>query len=72
MREEEISVLIAVDKQRQYKGYITANDALKAVQNGEKSVRDIVQTDMPVVDPTTLIQDVLPIIFGLSNTSSGC
>ncbi|ATP40533.1 glycine betaine/L-proline ABC transporter ATP-binding protein [Solibacillus sp. R5-41] len=62
MREEEISVLIAIDKQRQFKGYITANDALKAAQNGEKSVREIVQTDMPTVEPTTLIQDVLPII----------
>ncbi|MEG0473393.1 MAG: glycine betaine/L-proline ABC transporter ATP-binding protein, partial [Solibacillus sp.] len=62
MREEEISVLIAVDKQRQFKGYITANDALNAAQNGDKSVLEIVQTNMPVVEPATLIQDVLPII----------
>ncbi|MEG0385115.1 MAG: glycine betaine/L-proline ABC transporter ATP-binding protein [Solibacillus sp.] len=62
MREEEISVLIAIDKQRQFKGYITATDALNAAQAGEKTVREIVQTDMPTVEPTTLIQDVLPII----------
>ncbi|MGE7021765.1 quaternary amine ABC transporter ATP-binding protein [Solibacillus cecembensis] len=62
MREEEISVLIAIDKQRQFKGYITATDALKAAQAGEKTVREIVQMDMPTVEPTTLIQDVLPII----------
>ena len=62
MREEEISVLIAVDKQRNFKGYITANDALEAARNSEKSVRSIVKTDMPTVEPTTLIQDVLPII----------
>ncbi len=62
MREEEISVLIAVDKQRHFKGYITANDALDAARNSEKSVHSIVKTDMPTVEPTTLIQDVLPII----------
>ncbi|WP_042475469.1 quaternary amine ABC transporter ATP-binding protein [Bacillus ndiopicus] len=62
MREEEISVLIAVDKQRQFKGYITANDALEGAKNGLKSVQSFVKTDMPTVDSTTVIQDILPII----------
>ncbi|WP_332651706.1 quaternary amine ABC transporter ATP-binding protein [Lysinibacillus sp. 54212] len=62
MREEEISVLIAVNKQRQFKGYITASDALEASKKGEKSVLPFVKEDMPCVEPTTLIQDVLPII----------
>lgn len=62
MREEEISVLIAVDKLRNFKGYITANDALEGAKNGLKSVQSFVKTDMPIVDSTTLIQDILPII----------
>lgn len=62
MREEEISVLIAVDKFRQFKGYITANDALEATKNGLKTVQSFVKTDMPTVDSSTLIQDILPII----------
>ena len=62
MREEEISVLIAVDKQRHFKGYITAIDALEAAQRGEKSVIPFIKTDMPTVDISTIIQDVLPII----------
>ncbi|MEC1176991.1 glycine betaine/L-proline ABC transporter ATP-binding protein [Metasolibacillus meyeri] len=62
MREEEISVLIAVDKLRNFKGYITANDALEGAKNGLKTVQSLVKTDMPTVDSTTLIQDVLPII----------
>ena len=49
MRKEEISVLIAVDKQRHFKGYITAIDALEAAQRGEKSVIPIIKTDMPTV-----------------------
>ncbi|WP_107838125.1 quaternary amine ABC transporter ATP-binding protein [Metasolibacillus meyeri] len=62
MREEEISVLIAVDKLRNFKGYITANDALEGAKSGLKTVQSLVKTDMPTVDSTTLIQDVLPII----------
>ncbi len=62
MREEEISVLIAVDRLRQFKGYITANDALEAAKNGLKTVQSFVKTDMPTVDSSTLIQEILPII----------
>ena len=32
MREEEVSVLLAVDKKRDFKGYITADDALEAAK----------------------------------------
>ncbi|MFJ8237767.1 glycine betaine/L-proline ABC transporter ATP-binding protein [Ureibacillus sp. NPDC094379] len=59
MREEEVSVLLAVDKKREFKGYITANDALEASKRGEKSVRGFLKTDMPTVSSDTLIQDVL-------------
>ncbi|QCR34047.1 glycine betaine/L-proline ABC transporter ATP-binding protein [Lysinibacillus sp. SGAir0095] len=62
MREEEVSVLLAVDKNRAFKGYITADDALEAAKRGEKDVLGILKTDMNVVPPDMLIQDVLGII----------
>ncbi|MFC7686001.1 glycine betaine/L-proline ABC transporter ATP-binding protein [Ureibacillus sp. GCM10028918] len=62
MREEEVSVLVAVDKNREFKGYITADDALEAAKRGEKSVDSILKTDMGSVSPDMLIQDVLGII----------
>lgn len=62
MREEEVSVLLAVDKKRTFKGYITADDALAASKRGEKNVLNIIRTDMPTVDPSALIQDVLNVI----------
>lgn len=62
MREEEVSVLLAVDKQRKFKGYITAVDALEAAKNGEKTVLSFLKDDMPIVESSTIIQDILPII----------
>ncbi|MDI7742793.1 glycine betaine/L-proline ABC transporter ATP-binding protein [Lysinibacillus fusiformis] len=62
MREEKVSVLLAVDKNRGFKGYITADDALEAAKRGEKGVLGILKTDMPTVPPDMLIQDVLGII----------
>lgn len=62
MREEEVSVLLAIDKNREFKGYITADDALEAAKRGEKNVDSILKTDMESVTPDMLIQDVLGII----------
>ncbi|MER1956212.1 MAG: glycine betaine/L-proline ABC transporter ATP-binding protein [Solibacillus sp.] len=62
MREEKVSVLLTLDRARKYIGYITANDALRLSQAGEKSIQSIIRTDMPTVEPSTVIQDLLPII----------
>ena len=61
-REDKVSVLLAVDKARKYLGYITANDALELAQSGEKSLQSILRNDMPIVEPSTVIQDILSVI----------
>lgn len=62
MKEDKVSVLLAVDKARKYLGYITANDALELAQSGEKSLQSILRNDMPIVEPSTVIQDILSVI----------
>lgn len=62
MREDKVSVLLAVDKARKYLGYITANDALELAQSGEKSLQSILRNDMPIVEPSTVIQEILSVI----------
>lgn len=62
MREDKVSVLLAVDKARKYLGYITANEALELAQSGEKSLQSILRNDMPIVEPSTVIQDILSVI----------
>lgn len=62
MREEKVSVLLAVDKARHYKGYITADDALDLATRGDKDLHTIVRQDMPTVEPHIILQDILSII----------
>ena len=62
MKEEEVSVLLAVDKYKNYLGYITADDALKLSQRNETNLRHILKTDMPTVAPDTVLQDIISII----------
>ena len=62
MKEDKVSVLLAVDKARKYLGYITANDALNLAKSGEKSLKSILRNDMPIVEPSTVIQEILSVI----------
>lgn len=63
MREEEVSLLVAIDRARNLKGYITADDALKSAKRGDKNIKGIVQSDMITVEYDTLIQDVFNVIY---------
>lgn len=62
MRDEEVSVLLAVDKFRNYLGYITADDALKLAQKNETDLHPILKTDMVTVTPDTVLQDIISVI----------
>ena len=63
MREEEVSLLIAVDRHRNLQGYITADDAREAVKQGQKDLRTYLHTDIETVAKDTLIQDVFNVIY---------
>ena len=63
MRQEKVSNLIAVDKKRNLKGYITAADALEASLDGKKNISSFVRTDIVSVPPSMLIQEVLGLIY---------
>lgn len=62
MREEEVSVVLAVNKSREFKGYITAEDALEASKRGDSNLLNYLKSDMPTVPKDMYIQDVLSII----------
>lgn len=62
MREETVSLLMAVDKNRQLKGFITADDALAAAKRHEQTVHSIVQPEILTVPPDMLLQDILGMI----------
>ncbi len=62
MKTEEVSSLMAVDKKRQYYGVITSEAAVQAKQ-ANKSLRDVLMTDVGQVGKETLVSDILPIIY---------
>ncbi|MGX9133759.1 quaternary amine ABC transporter ATP-binding protein [Rummeliibacillus sp. JY-2-4R] len=63
MRQEEVSMLVALDRSRKIKGYITADDALESAKRGDKSIKEIVHSDIVTVEHDTLIQDVFNVIY---------
>lgn len=62
MKTEEVSSLMAVDKKRQFYGVITSEAAVQAKQ-ANKSLRDVLMTDVGQVGKETLVSDILPIIY---------
>lgn len=62
MKTEEVSSLMAVDKKRQFYGVITSEAAVQAKQ-ANKSLREVLMTDVGQVGNETLVSDILPIIY---------
>lgn len=62
MRQEEVSMLLAVDKKRQLKGVVRAERALEARKAG-RSLTEYVDTDITSIDKDMLVNDIFPIIY---------
>jgi glycine betaine/proline transport system ATP-binding protein len=61
MQEHGISSIYAVNRHRQIKGLITADDAVTAKKEG-KSLADILITDIPIVPLETPVGEIIPLI----------
>ncbi|WP_188207056.1 quaternary amine ABC transporter ATP-binding protein [Alkalibacillus aidingensis] len=62
MREQGLSTIYVTDRSRNLKGYVTADDARSAREEGISSLESIIKTDMPTVDLDTSIQDIFNVI----------
>ncbi|MFD2305117.1 quaternary amine ABC transporter ATP-binding protein [Enterococcus termitis] len=62
MRQEEVSMLMAVDKKRQLKGVVRAERALEA-RKASLPLTDFVDTEITTIDKDMLVNDILPIIY---------
>lgn len=61
MKEEALSSIFVIGEDRILTGIITVDRAVEAVKNKETDLKKIVETDIPMTAPDTLIQDLLPI-----------
>lgn len=63
MRAENISSILVVDNNRALKGYVMAEDALKAIQNNITDLNEIIKDDIKRVEKDTSINDIFNIIY---------
>ncbi|MFZ0446207.1 MAG: glycine betaine/L-proline ABC transporter ATP-binding protein [Bacillus sp. (in: firmicutes)] len=63
MRESGISSIFVIDNKRNLIGYVTAEDALKAVKNNINDLKEIIRTDGPTVGKETALNDIFSIIY---------
>lgn len=62
MRQEEVSMLLAIDNKRLLKGSITADNALKAREDGI-SLKHIYQNNVQTINKDMLVTDIFNIIY---------
>ncbi|GEN45754.1 quaternary amine ABC transporter ATP-binding protein [Alkalibacillus haloalkaliphilus] len=62
MREQGLSSIFVTDRSRNLKGYVTAEDARKAREEGVSQLSTIMKDDIPTADLETSIQDIFNII----------
>lgn len=62
MRDEQVSLVLAVDGKRNLLGYVTAEDALRSAKEGKPDLKGSIQTEMNTVQHDLLLEEVLPII----------
>jgi glycine betaine/proline transport system ATP-binding protein len=62
MEKHGISSLFVVNRSAHLLGYVTADGAYNAVENGIKQLDGIIQKDMPVSAPDTVLSDLLEVM----------
>lgn len=62
MRDEQVSLVLAVDGKRNLLGYVTAEDALQCAKDGKQYLTENIHTEMNTVEHDLLLEEVLPII----------
>lgn len=62
MKTEEVSMLLAVDKKRQLRGYITADEAHRARKRG-LSLEEVMTEEINAIPKDMLVSDIFNIIY---------
>lgn len=61
MEEQGLSSVFVVDRDRRYQGLVTVDDAVAAVQRGDKNLQGIILNHVPKTDPEAWLSDLLPV-----------
>jgi len=62
MKENGLSSIFVVGRDNNLKGLVLAEDALKAIESGEKTLDNLILSNVPKVNPSTTITELLPLV----------
>ncbi len=65
MKTAGISSIFVLNRDHSLRGLVTADDAMAAIERGEKSITQILRTELKTVSPETPAQDLIQIIHDL-------
>lgn len=63
MKASSLSSVFVIDKERRLKGIITIEDATRLIKENKEDLSEIISSDIQVVSPDTLIEDIIPIFM---------
>lgn len=64
MKKNDLSSIFVVDRQQKFLGIVTAEDALKAVENNETNLDTILNRDSPTALPATPLNEMFALLTG--------
>ncbi|MHA6259687.1 quaternary amine ABC transporter ATP-binding protein [Sporosarcina sp. CAU 1771] len=62
MRENGLSSVFVTDRNRQFKGYVTIDQAVEGIKNKLK-IEDVLQTDVNIVKPDEYVDSIIPMVL---------
>ena len=65
MRENSISSVFVVDRDRRLKGINTIDDALKLIKSGKEDILEIIDSNVQTVSGDVAIQDLILLFINL-------
>ncbi len=63
MRQAGISSVYVINKNHEFLGVVTAEAASEAVKKGNKNIKEIIDTNVPVVDPELSLNDLFEVVY---------
>ena len=63
MRDNSISSVFVVDRERRLKGIITIDDALNLIKTNREDILEIIDTNVQTVSGDVSIQDLIPLFI---------
>ncbi|NLX48236.1 MAG: glycine betaine/L-proline ABC transporter ATP-binding protein [Euryarchaeota archaeon] len=63
MKDDSLSTVPVLDKDKKFMGLLNADDALKAIKDGKTKIMEVARTDISTVEPETSLDELISILI---------